>query len=128
MLKVNLVSVMVNDQNKALKFYTEVLGFQIKRNVPMGPFIWLVVVSPADPDGVEILLEPTGHPASVPFQKALYDDDIPVTSFASDDVVQEFERLQKLGVKIKSGPERMGTTIGFVIDDTCGNYIQIVQG
>lgn len=127
MIRIKLTSVMVDDQNKARKFYTEVLGFVIKHDIPMGAANWLTVVSPAEPDGTELLLEPTGHPASAPYQKALHADGMPLTAFAVDDIQKEYDRLRQLGVAFKSGPTAMGHTTVAVFDDTCGNYIQIFQ-
>lgn len=126
-MKIHLSSVFVNDQAQALRFYTEVLGFQAKNDVPVGEDRWLTVVSPADPDGTELLLEPSGHPAVKPFRDALVADGIPYTSFAVDDVRAEFERLRGLGVRFTQEPVEMGPVTVAVFDDTCGNLIQIVQ-
>jgi catechol 2,3-dioxygenase-like lactoylglutathione lyase family enzyme len=122
---VNLASVLVDDQAKALKFYTEVLGFVKKHDIPMGEFSWLTVVSPERPDGVELLLEPSSHPAVGPFKAALVEDGIPYTSFAVDDVQKEYERLTGLGVTFTQPPTQMGPVTTAVLDDTCGNLIQI---
>ena len=116
---------LVDDQEKALRFYTEVLGFVKKHDVPLGEHRWLTVVSPEDPDGTELLLEPDGHPAAGPFKDALVDDGIPFTSFAVDDVQAEFERLRALGVRFTQEPPAMGPVTTAVFDDTCGNLIQI---
>ena len=124
-MRINLTSVLVDDQDKALKFYTEVLGFQKKVDVPVGDAKWLTVVSPDDPDGVELLLEPDSHPAAGPFKEALVNDGIPFTSFAVDDVRAEFERLSDLGVTFTQEPAEMGPVTTAVFDDTCGNLIQI---
>ncbi|MEV8365924.1 VOC family protein [Streptomyces niveus] len=126
-MKIHLSSVFVNDQAQALRFYTEVLGFQAKHDVPVGEDRWLTVVSPADPDGTELLLEPSGHPAVKPFRDALVADGIPYTSFAVDDVRAEFERLQGLGVRFTQEPVEMGPVTVAVFDDTCGNLIQIAH-
>ncbi|WP_089010047.1 VOC family protein [Micromonospora viridifaciens] len=126
-MRINLASVFVDDQAKALAFYTEVLGFAKKTDVPLGEHRWLTVVSPADPDGVELLLEPAGHPAVGPFRRALVDDGIPFTSFAVDDVRAEFERLRALGVVFTQQPLEMGAVTTAVLDDTCGNLIQIAS-
>lgn len=126
-MKIHLSSVFVNDQAQALRFYTEVLGFQVKNDVPVGEDRWLTVVSPADPDGTELLLEPSGHPAVKPFRDALVADGIPYTSFAVDDVRAEFERLQGLGVRFTQEPVEMGPVTVAVFDDTCGNLIQIAH-
>ena len=124
-MRINLASVLVDDQQKALRFYTEVLGFVKKNDVPMGPHRWLTVVSPEDPDGVELVLEPDEHPAVRPFKQALVGDGIPYTSFAVDDVHKEFERLSALGVTFTQPPTAMGPVTTAVLDDTCGNLIQI---
>ncbi|MEV8422470.1 VOC family protein [Streptomyces niveus] len=126
-MKIHLSSVFVNDQAQALRFYTEVLGFQAKNDVPVGEDRWLTVVSPADPDGTELLLEPSGHPAVKPFRDALVADGIPYTSFAVEDVRAEFERLQGLGVRFTQEPVEMGPVTVAVFDDTCGNLIQIAH-
>jgi catechol 2,3-dioxygenase-like lactoylglutathione lyase family enzyme len=124
-MKINLASVFVDDQDKALKFYTETLGFEKKTDIPVGEFKWLTVVSPEDPDGVELLLEPDDHPAVRPFKSAIVADGIPYTSFAVDDVQAEFDRLSALGVKFIQEPTEMGPVTTAVFDDTCGNLIQI---
>jgi len=126
-MRINLCSVLVDDQEKALRFYTEVLGFQKKTDVPVGDARWLTVVSPEDPDGVELVLEPDGHPAVKPFKDALVADGIPFTSFAVDDVAREYERLRGLGVTFTQEPLTMGDVTTAVLDDTCGNLIQIAQ-
>lgn len=122
---INLASVFVDDQAKALKFYTEVLGFVQKHDIPMGEFSWLTVVSPERPDGVELVLEPANHPAVGPFRAALVEDGIPFTSFAVDDVHKEYERLRGLGVVFTQEPTDMGPVTVATFDDTCGNLIQI---
>jgi catechol 2,3-dioxygenase-like lactoylglutathione lyase family enzyme len=124
-MKINLTSVLVDDQSKALEFYTDVLGFVKKEDVPLGEHRWLTVVSPEDPDGPELLLEPDGHPAAPPFKKALVADGIPFTSFAVDDVQATFERLTGRGVRFTQEPAQMGPVTTAVLDDTCGNLIQI---
>ena len=126
-MKVNLASVLVDDQEKALRFYTDILGFQKKNDIPMGEARWLTVVSPEAPDGVELLLEPDGHPAARPFKDALVEDGIPYTSFAVDDVEAEFKRLRGLGVRFVQEPAAMGPVTTAVFDDTCGNLIQIAS-
>ena len=126
-MRINLASVLVDDQEKALRFYTEVLGFQEKANVPLGEHRWMTVVSPEDPDGTELLLEPDEHPAAKPFKKALVADGIPFTAFAVDDVQAEYERLRGLGVRFTQEPADMGPVTTAVLDDTCGNLIQIVH-
>ncbi|MEV4417771.1 VOC family protein [Catellatospora sp. NPDC049609] len=127
-MRVTLSSILVDDQDKALAFYTDVLGFVKKHDVPMGDeHRWITVVSPEDPDGVELVLEPDGHPAAKPFKSALVDDGIPFNSFAVADVNAEYERLSKLGVVFTQPPLEMGPVITAVLDDTCGNLIQIAQ-
>ena len=126
-MKIALTSVLVDDQEKALRFYTDVLGFEAKNDVPMGEHRWLTVVSPESPDGVELLLEPDGHPAVRPFKAALVADGIPFTSFAVDDVPAETERLKALGVRFTQEPLSMGPVTTAVLDDTCGNLIQIAS-
>jgi catechol 2,3-dioxygenase-like lactoylglutathione lyase family enzyme len=125
MLRINITSVLVDDQAKALRFYTEVLGFVKKTEVPLGENSWLTVVSPEDPAGTELLLEPDEHPAARPFKRALVEDGIPFTSFAVDDVAAEYERLVALGVRFTQPPTDMGPVTTAVFDDTCGNLIQI---
>jgi catechol 2,3-dioxygenase-like lactoylglutathione lyase family enzyme len=124
-MRINLTSVLVDDQDKALHFYTEVLGFEKKTEVPLGEHRWLTVVSPAEPDGVELVLEPDEHPAVRPFKDALVRDGIPFTSFAVDDVHAEHARLTSLGVRFTQAPADMGPVTTAVLDDTCGNLIQI---
>jgi catechol 2,3-dioxygenase-like lactoylglutathione lyase family enzyme len=126
-MRINLTSVMVDDQEKAHRFYTEVLAFVVKRDVPLGDHRWLTVVSPDDPDGTELLLEPDEHPAVKPFKSALVEDGIPFASFAVPDVTQEFERLRGLGVRFTQEPMAMGPVTTAVFDDTCGNLIQITS-
>ena len=126
-MKIHLTSVLVDDQEKALRFYTEVLGFTKKQDIPLGEHRWLTVVSPDEPDGTELVLEPDGHPAAKPFKAALAGDGIPFTSFAVEDVYEEFERLRALGVEFTQEPAEMGPVTTAVFDDTCGNLIQIAQ-
>ena len=126
-MRINLASVLVDDQEKALRFYTGVLGFVKKHDVPLGEDRWLTVVSPQDPDGTELVLEPSGHPAVKPFKDALVADGIPYTSFAVDDVTSEYERLRGLGVRFTQEPAAMGAVTTAVLDDTCGNLIQIAH-
>jgi catechol 2,3-dioxygenase-like lactoylglutathione lyase family enzyme len=127
MIRINLTSVLVDDQEKALAFYTEVLGFQKKNDIPLGDARWLTVVSPADPDGPEVVLEPDSHPAARPFKQAIVEDGIPFTSFAVDDVKSEFDRLRALGVRFTQEPMDAGPVTVAVLDDTCGNLIQIAS-
>ena len=126
-MRIVVTSVLVDDQEKALKFYTEVLGFVKKLDIPMGEARWLTVVSPEDPQGTELLLEPDGHPAARPFKQALVEDGIPFTSFGVGDVNAEFERLRVLGVRFTQEPLDLGTVTTAVFDDTCGNLIQIAR-
>jgi catechol 2,3-dioxygenase-like lactoylglutathione lyase family enzyme len=124
-MKINLTSVLVDDQAKALSFYTDVLGFEKKTDVPLGEHRWLTVTSPDQPDRPELVLEPDAHPAAGPFKRALVEDGIPFTSFAVEDVRREFERLTSLGVRFTQEPTEMGPVTTAVLDDTCGNLIQI---
>ena len=126
-MRIHLTSVLVDDQQKALRFYTEVLGFQKKTDIPLGEHSWLTVVSPDDPDGTELVLEPDAHPAAGPFKAALVGDGIPFTSFAVNDVRKEFERLRQLDVRFTQEPVEMGPVTTAVFDDTCGNLIQIAE-
>jgi catechol 2,3-dioxygenase-like lactoylglutathione lyase family enzyme len=124
-MRIGLTSVLVDDQDKALRFYTDVLGFTKKTEVPLGEHRWLTVVSPEQPDGVELVLEPDEHPAVRPFKEALVRDGIPWTSFSVADVQSEFERLSARGVAFTQPPTAMGPVTTAVFDDTCGNLIQI---
>jgi catechol 2,3-dioxygenase-like lactoylglutathione lyase family enzyme len=124
-MKIVVTSVFVDDQDKALQFYTKTLGFVKKTEIPMGEARWLTVVAPDDLDGTELLLEPAGHPAVGPFQRALVEDGIPFTSFAVEDVQAEYERLRAAGVHFTQPPVEMGPVTTAVLDDTCGNLIQI---
>jgi catechol 2,3-dioxygenase-like lactoylglutathione lyase family enzyme len=126
-MRIHLSSVFVDDQDKALRFYTDVLGFQKKTEVPLGEDRWLTVVSPDDSDGTELLLEPDRHPAVRPYKAALVADGIPAAAFAVDDVHAEFERLRGHGVRFRQEPLEMGPVTTAVLDDTCGNLVQIVQ-
>jgi catechol 2,3-dioxygenase-like lactoylglutathione lyase family enzyme len=126
-MRIVVTSVLVDDQEKALKFYTDALGFVKKMDIDLGEARWLTVVSPEDPDGTELLLEPDSHPAAGPFKAALVEDGIPATSFGVTDVQAEFARLQGLGVQFTQPPTAMGPVTTAVFDDTCGNLIQIAQ-
>jgi catechol 2,3-dioxygenase-like lactoylglutathione lyase family enzyme len=126
-MKIKLNSVMVDDQTKAQKFYTEVLGFVVSKDIPMGEAKWLTVVSPEGPADIELLLEPMGFPPARIYQKALFDAGIPATAFAVDDIQKEYERMKKLGVVFRSEPKKMGPTTVAVFEDTCGNLIQLYQ-
>ena len=124
-MKIKLTGVYVDNQEKALRFYTEVLGFEKKTEIPLGEHRWLTVVSPDEPNGTELVLEPDEHPAARPFKSALVEDGIPYTSFAVDDVAAEYTRLSSLGVRFTQEPVDMGPVTTAVFDDTCGNLIQI---
>ncbi len=126
-MRIYVTSVFVDDQEKALDFYTRVLGFQLKNDVPAGGARWLTVVSPQDPGGTELLLEPSGHPAVKPYKDALVADGIPATSFQVDDVDAEHRRLRDLGVAFTMEPMDAGPVRMVVFDDTCGNLIQLIQ-
>ena len=126
-MMIHLASVMVDDQQKALRFYTETLGFQLKHNIPLGEHAWITVVSEEAPEGTELVLEPDEHPAARPFKRALVEDGIPWTAFAVDDVEAEHERLVARGVRFVQPPTDRGTVIIAVFDDTCGNLIQIAE-
>ena len=126
-MKIKLSSVFVDDQDKALKFYTEVLGFVKKTDIPVGQFKWLTVVSPEEPDGTELLLEPSDNPAAKTFKKAIFEQGIPLTAFAVEDIQAEYERLKRLGVRFTMEPTKTGPTTVAVFDDTCGNFIQLYQ-
>jgi catechol 2,3-dioxygenase-like lactoylglutathione lyase family enzyme len=128
MIRIVVTSVLVDDQAKAHRFYTDVLGFMTKQDIDLGGGArWLTVVSSADPDGTELLLEPDGHPAAKPFKDALVEDGIPWTSFGVDDVQAEYDRLTSRGVQFTQPPTPMGPVTTAVFDDTCGNLIQIAQ-
>ncbi|GGC95657.1 hypothetical protein GCM10007216_28010 [Thalassobacillus devorans] len=126
-MRIYITSVFVKDQAKALQFYTEVLGFEKKMDLPAGDFRWLTVVSPEDAGGIDLLLEPNHHPAAKQYQESIYRDGIPATSFAVDDIDTEYERLASLGVRFQTKPTNMGGSMVAVFDDTCGNMIQLVQ-
>ena len=124
-MKIALTSVLVDDQEKALRFYTDVLGFVTKNDVPMGEHRWLTVVSPDQPDGVELVLEPDEHPAARAYKQGLVADGIPYNSFSVTDVQAEYDRLTALGVRFTQPPTQMGPVTTAVLDDTCGNLLQI---
>ena len=125
-MRINLTSVLVDDQDKALRFYTDVLGFRPKHDVPMGAHRWITVVSPEDPDGTELVLEPDEHPAAQAYKQGLVADGIPSNSFSVPDVQAEYERLSAAGVRFVQEPSPAGPVTIAVFDDTCGNLIQIV--
>ncbi len=125
-MRIQLTSIFVDDQREALAFYTDVLGFTKHHDVPIGDDAWLTVVSPEAPDGPELLLEPSSHPAVRPFRDALVEDGIPLCQFAVDDVAAEHDRLSRKGVTFTVPPTDVGTAVMAVFDDTCGNLIQII--
>jgi predicted enzyme related to lactoylglutathione lyase len=126
-MKAKVMSILVDNQDKALQFYTEILGFIKKRDIPLGEHSWLTVVSKEEPDGVELLLEPMAFAPAKTYQKALKDAGIPLALFNVDDIQKEYERLERLDVKFSMKPTQMGPTTLAVFDDTCGNNIQLVQ-
>ena len=126
-MRIHLASIFVDDQDKALRFYTEILGFEKKEEVPIGEHRWLTVVSPGEPNGTELVLESDAHPAVKPFKDALVEDAIPFTSFAVESVEAEYERLRSLGVRFTQEPTNLGPATTAVFEDTCGNLIAIAQ-
>ena len=126
-MRITITSVLVDDQEKALRFYTDVLGFAKKTDIAVGEARWLTVISPEQPDGPELLLEPSGHPAVKPYRDALVEDGIPLAQFAVDDVEAEHARLTGLGVVFTQPPTDIGPAVVAVLDDTCGNLIQLVS-
>ncbi len=126
-MKIKLAGIIVDDQEKALRFYTEVLGFAKKTDIPAGPYRWLTVVSPDEPEGAELVLEPNANPASKTYQEALLEQGIPLTALEVEDVQAEYERLVAAGVVFKSEPTDVGSTVIAMFEDTCGNLIQIYQ-
>ena len=126
-MKIYVTSIFVDDQDKAQKFYTDVLGFSVKNNIPLGKNRWLTVVSSEEPEGTELLLEPSGHPAVRPYKEALFSDGIPVHSFQVEDLDAERKRLGELGVRFAVEPMDAGPVRMAVFDDTCGNLIQLIK-
>lgn len=126
-MKISHTSIFVDDQDKALAFYTDKMGFVKKHDVPVGEFKWLTVVSPEEPDGTELLLEPNDNPVASTYQKGLFEQSIPITAFTVSDIQAEYERLKGLGVEFTMEPTNAGTTTIAVLNDTCGNLIQIFQ-
>lgn len=126
-MRIHITSVFVDDQARAKDFYTRILGFTVKHDLPAGAHRWLTVVSPQEPDGTELLLEPSDHPAVGPYKRALVADGIPATSFQVDDIDAEYERLRSLGVAFRREPIDAGPVRIAVLDDTCGNLIQLAQ-
>ncbi|MFN8672913.1 MAG: VOC family protein [Candidatus Sericytochromatia bacterium] len=126
-MKIKIVSIFVDNQDKALKFYTEILGFIKKVEVPLGKHKWLTVVSPEEQDGTELLLEPMAFQPAQVYQKALFEAGIPATSFNVEDIQKEYQRLESLGVNFSMKPTKMGPVTVAVFNDTCGNNIQIAE-
>ena len=126
-MRISLTSVFVNDQDEALRFYTEVLGFVKKHDFPVGEFKWLTVISPEGPDDIELLLEPNDNPVASTYQQGIYEQRIPAASFATQDIQAEFERMSQLGVRFTMEPTAAGEIIQAILDDTCGNLIHIYQ-
>ncbi|MDQ0273904.1 VOC family protein [Cytobacillus purgationiresistens] len=126
-MKIIVTSIFVEDQDQALEFYSETLGFEKKHDVPTGEFRWITLVSPEDQKGTELLLEPNKHPAATEYQKKLFAEGIPVTMFGVADIHAEYKRLMEKGVKFTIEPTKMGENTIAVFDDTCGNLIQIIQ-
>jgi predicted enzyme related to lactoylglutathione lyase len=126
-MRIELTTLFVDDQRAALAFYTEVLGFVKRHDIPLGNDFWLTVVSPDSPAGPELLLEPCGHPAVKPYRDALAEDGIPLAQFAVDDVEAEHERLTKAGVVFTQPPTDIGEQMVAVFDDTCGNLVQLIS-
>lgn len=126
-MKIISTSIFVDNQDKALSFYTEILGFVIKDDIPVGEFRWITVVSPGEEKGVELLLEPNNHPAAMDYQQRIYADGIPAKMFGVEDIEMEYESLIKKGVEFKMIPTSMDGYKMAIFDDTCGNLIQIIQ-
>jgi catechol 2,3-dioxygenase-like lactoylglutathione lyase family enzyme len=126
-MQIRLASIMVDDQEKALRFYTTILGFVKNKDIPMGPFRWLTVSSPEGADGVELVLEPMGFPPSQTYQKALFAAGIPATAFLTANIASEYQRLKQLGVSFRGEPKNMGPITAVLFEDTCGNLINLVQ-
>ena len=128
MIRVKLTTILVNDQDRARRFYTDVLGFNVKHDIPLGAAAWLTVVAPDDAGGIELLLEPAGHPAAAAMQQALYQDGLPLTHLYTEDLAAEFARLKAKGVAFRGEPQAMGPAKFADFDDTCGNLIRLVEG
>ncbi|WP_100407750.1 VOC family protein [Bacillus solitudinis] len=126
-MKIIVTSIFVEDQDKALKFYSEKLGFVKKHDVPTGEYRWITLVSPDEQDGTELLLEPNAHPAAKEYQKKIFAEGIPATMFGVADIRKEYKRLMEKGVKFNMEPTEMGEVTIAVFNDTCGNLIQIMQ-
>ena len=126
-MKFNIISIMVNDQESALKFYTEILGFEKKKDISMGKYRWLTVISPEGYDDVELVLEPMEFEPAKVYQKALFDAGMPLTIFDTKDINADYKRLSDLGVKFRSEPQNMGVVTTVIFEDTCGNLIILAQ-
>ena len=126
-MKINITSILVDDQDKALDFYTRIIGFTPMADIPFGEYRWLTVVSPDGAEGVELVLEPMAFGPAKVYQKALFDAGIPATAFRTDDIMADYRRLKELGVVFRSEPVEMGPIIAVVFEDTCGNLINLVQ-
>jgi catechol 2,3-dioxygenase-like lactoylglutathione lyase family enzyme len=126
-MQIRLASVMVEDQDRAINFYTNILGFVKSKDIPMGTFRWLTVTAPEGADGVELVLEPLGFPPARTFQQALYDAGVPATAFMTHDIAAEYGRLKDLGVNFRSEPRSFGPILSALFEDTCGNLINLVQ-
>ena len=126
-MRIQLTNIFVDDQERAHRFYTEILGFITKHDIPLGENRWLTVASPEDPEGTELLLEPSDHPAVGPYKQALIEDGIPAAQFAVEDVQAEYERLTARGVTFTQPPTAMGPVTTAVFDDTCGNLIKVAH-
>jgi catechol 2,3-dioxygenase-like lactoylglutathione lyase family enzyme len=126
-MQIKLASILVNDQENALRFYTTILGFVKKTDLPVGEFRWLTVSSPEGVEGAELVLEPIGFPPARTYQKALFDAGIPATAFITSDIQAEFQRLKDLGVRFRGEPQSMGPVTVVAFEDTCGNLIQLAQ-
>lgn len=126
-MQIKFTSITVEDQDQALQFYTNVLGFKKMADIPMGQYRWLTVISPEGADGVELVLEPLGFPPARTYQKALFDAGIPATAFITTDIQAEYQRLKDLGVTFRGEPKQMGPIAAVLFEDTCGNLINLVQ-
>jgi len=126
-VQIRLASISVDDQDKALRFYTTILGFVKKNDIAMGQYRWLTVSSPEGAEGVELVLEPMGFPPAQTYQKALFDAGIPATAFLTSDIHSEYQRLKALGVGFRGEPKSMGPITAVLFEDTCGNLVNLVQ-
>ena len=126
-MQIKFASITVDSQEKALRFYTDVLGFSKKSDIPMGEYRWLTVTSPDGVEGVELLLEPAGFPAAATYQKALYEAGMPTTALVSKDILAEYQQLKARGVQFRGPPQSFGAIMSVLFDDTCGNLVNLVQ-